>query len=464
MIGIYKITSPSNKVYIGQSVDIKKRWMFYNYYLKKESCIGTKLYYSFQKYGPKNHQFEIIEECEENQLDEREIHWIKFFNSVEEGLNISEGGLGGKHNEETKQKMRKSALGRKLSKEAKEKISKANKIKKPKHSLESIESQKRKVSKPIGAFKNNILIKKYSSLKKAGEDLNIHSGNIIKYMKKNKEFHGFEWRYLNKVAIFHEAPLKIMPLIKDYTDGEYILPHLLDEYEDYLNYMMDSKKEGRYIIMDNSLNELKDKNNGKGYNEERLLHWIFKIEPNEFIIPDIWEDFKKSIISAKKWFEYKLPKLTKRVAVIQAKNYDEAKKCYKIYKDLGYKKIAFSYGASYYNDLVVNPNKDIGKALGRFNVICNMISEGIIKTKDEIHLLGCSIPNEFLYYNKIKQIKSIDTSNPVMSGYEGIKYESYGLLEKPKIKIDNIIDKPIKNLDIIINNIKCFKEINNLHM
>ena len=43
------------------------------------------------------------------------------------------------------------------------------------------------------------------------------------------------------------------------------------------------KKQGRYIIMDNSLHEL-----GKAYNHERLLHWITELEPNEFIVPDVW--------------------------------------------------------------------------------------------------------------------------------------------------------------------------------
>lgn len=464
-IGIYKITSPSGKVYIGQSIDIEKRWKSYNFYLNRKSCLGTKLYYSFQKYGVLEHKFEIIEECSLELLDEREIYWIKFHNTFDtkHGLNLKKGGLGGRILEETKDKMRKSAVGRVLPKETREKISKANKIKKPKHSLESIEVQRKKISKPIGAFKDGNLVKKYSSLKEAGLDLGVHSGNIIKYMKKDKEFHGFKWDYIRKISLFHEAPVSILEQIKPLTDGDYILPHLLDINEDYLNYMLNSKKEGRYIIMDNSLNELKDTNNGEGYDENRLKYWINKIKPDEFIIPDIWENVEKSIISAEKWSKYRLPNSIKKVVVVQAKTYEEAEYCYKEYKKLGYQKIAFSYGASYYNEISSIPGNQ-GKALGRLLIICKLLENNIIEIKDKIHLLGCSLTNEFIWYRGINQIVSIDTSNPIMAGIDGVKYQDYGLLSKPKTKIDEVIDKTFdrETLEVIKYNVKKFRTINGL--
>ena len=72
MIGIYKIQSPVGKIYIGQSTDIKKRWEYY----KRLACKKQpKLYNSLNKYGSDNHIFEVIEECNIDQLDEREIYW-----------------------------------------------------------------------------------------------------------------------------------------------------------------------------------------------------------------------------------------------------------------------------------------------------------------------------------------------------------------------------------------------------
>ena len=66
MIGIYKITSPTNKIYIGQSTNIKQRWNDYNKMIRCKR--QTRLYNSLKKYGPKNHIFEILEECSESQL------------------------------------------------------------------------------------------------------------------------------------------------------------------------------------------------------------------------------------------------------------------------------------------------------------------------------------------------------------------------------------------------------------
>ena len=60
MKGIYKITSPSGRIYIGQSTNIKTR--FYNY-RKSISCQKQRvLYSSFMKYGIHAHEFEVIHE------------------------------------------------------------------------------------------------------------------------------------------------------------------------------------------------------------------------------------------------------------------------------------------------------------------------------------------------------------------------------------------------------------------
>lgn len=84
MIGIYKITSPTNRIYIGQSIDIDIRFLYY----KKLKCKNQPLLYrSLLKYGFENHKFEIIEECSIEQLNERERYWQDYYNVLEEGLN-----------------------------------------------------------------------------------------------------------------------------------------------------------------------------------------------------------------------------------------------------------------------------------------------------------------------------------------------------------------------------------------
>ena len=63
MIGIYKITSPSGKIYVGQSWNIEKRFFRYKSLACKAQC---KLYASFKKYGVKNHIFEYVEILDSN--------------------------------------------------------------------------------------------------------------------------------------------------------------------------------------------------------------------------------------------------------------------------------------------------------------------------------------------------------------------------------------------------------------
>lgn len=76
IIGIYKITSPSGNVYIGQSVDIDRRKNYYNgLHCKRQ----PKLYKSLKKYSFKKHYFDIIEECSIEQLDIKEIYWKLYY-------------------------------------------------------------------------------------------------------------------------------------------------------------------------------------------------------------------------------------------------------------------------------------------------------------------------------------------------------------------------------------------------
>lgn len=71
--GIYKITSPSGKVYIGQSIDLFRRLK--SYFEPSSSKNQTILKHSFDKYGRESHTFSIIEECEIDLLNERERYW-----------------------------------------------------------------------------------------------------------------------------------------------------------------------------------------------------------------------------------------------------------------------------------------------------------------------------------------------------------------------------------------------------
>ena len=123
--GIYKITSPSNKVYIGRSVNILARFNYYKY-SKKDS--QRKLYNSFKKYGISSHKFEIIISGNFNNtlLNELERHYIQLYNTTYNGLNLTTGGEGlegYKHSEKTKLLQSLNKLGKPFSEEHRKNLS-----------------------------------------------------------------------------------------------------------------------------------------------------------------------------------------------------------------------------------------------------------------------------------------------------------------------------------------------------
>ena len=257
------------------------------------------------------------------------------------------------------------------------------------------------------------------------------------------------------VKVSHELPINMLDRSHDINDYEYCLPHLLDQDKIYQKHFYQAKKDGRYIIMDNSLHEL-----GEAYDTDRLLHWINELEPDEFIVPDVWQNKTSTLVNAKQWRSINLPEGTTKVAVVQAKNYHEAYECYNILKLQGYEKIAFSYGADWYCDEFPHPNPLVGKMMGRIMTISKMYKKGLIGKSDRVHLLGCALPQEFRYYNDFPFIESIDTSNPIIHGLEGIEYSSNGLFKKSNTKIDKIGSIPLTReiLYSINHNITQFKK------
>jgi len=262
-----------------------------------------------------------------------------------------------------------------------------------------------------------------------------------------------------KVKVSHEVPIALLGTSKEFNDYDYCLPHLLDRYHSYEEYFRQAKAEGRYIIMDNSLHEL-----GEAYDTKRLLHWVTELEPDEFIVPDVWENADASVRNAKAWASVELPKNTTKVAVVQGKSYIDFATGYQRYKWLRYEKIAFSYGASWFQETFQHPNSDVAKMMGRLKTITNLYKNNIISDFDRVHLLGCNLPQAFLYYKDFPFIESIDTSNPIIHGLKGMRYSEGGLLHKDKEKIDENFIQPIspKQKEDVLHNVKMFRKMNQL--
>lgn len=119
--GIYKITSPTGRVYIGKS---KNMWVRYCSYRRCCTKNQKHLQRSLVKYTPEKHLFEVIEFVEEEYLNEREIYWIAFYKSnksrfpKKRGLNLTDGGegtVGFKQSDYAKLRTSETMKGRKVS-------------------------------------------------------------------------------------------------------------------------------------------------------------------------------------------------------------------------------------------------------------------------------------------------------------------------------------------------------------
>lgn len=87
--GIYKITNKINgHSYIGQSVNIYERWHSHKY----ADCKSSVIHSAIKKYRVENFNFEILERCPREQLNEREIYWIEYYNTYKDGYNLTIGG------------------------------------------------------------------------------------------------------------------------------------------------------------------------------------------------------------------------------------------------------------------------------------------------------------------------------------------------------------------------------------
>ena len=95
--GIYKITNKiNNHCYIGQSINIHERWQEHKKtaFNPQKNSYNYPLYRAFRKYGIENFLFEIIEECDVDNLTTREQYYIKYYDTYHNGYNQTSGGEG----------------------------------------------------------------------------------------------------------------------------------------------------------------------------------------------------------------------------------------------------------------------------------------------------------------------------------------------------------------------------------
>lgn len=282
------------------------------------------------------------------------------------------------------------------------------------------------------------------------------------------------------MLIAHEAPLQIMDKVQEITDYDYCLVHLLDENEQYREFFLKAKQKGRRIILDCSTYEL-----GYSYDWEKYFEWISKLQPSEYIIPDVFEDMQKNFESFEKFLAafptHMIP--SKRIGVVQGTTYEEMLESYKFMAEQA-DKIAISFGYSYfwphvYEENAVKSFDELDKeklkteylpraySVGRYQLVNRFVDEGVIDYHKPHHLLGCGSPTEFWNYGKhvdpyrYSFIESIDTSHPVVNGFFNLDYDDQinTITKRPEKMVDIFEENVTENQwSIIESNIKTFKK------
>lgn len=228
--GIYCIENIiTNKKYIGQSVNINDRWYKHKSALNHGTHDNDYLQKAWKKYGETNFKFYILECCDANKLDEREIYYIELHNTLNHdyGYNLKSGGQNNgvqasdyvkekiskalkksySENEEFRERCRENALSQWTNPEIKAKILGENNSMYGKHHTQ--ESRRKMSEKRIGKpspKRNNtpILCVELNQVFKdavtACKELGISSSNTGSLLQvcygKRKTCGGYHWKFL----------------------------------------------------------------------------------------------------------------------------------------------------------------------------------------------------------------------------------------------------------------------------
>jgi group I intron endonuclease len=103
-------------MYIGQSNKLETRWLHHRKTLRKNKHFNEHLQNSFSFYGETNFDYKIIEECKEEELNDREVYWIDYFNTTnkQHGYNLTTGGKHFALSEQSIQKLKNTLIGKRL--------------------------------------------------------------------------------------------------------------------------------------------------------------------------------------------------------------------------------------------------------------------------------------------------------------------------------------------------------------
>lgn len=257
------------------------------------------------------------------------------------------------------------------------------------------------------------------------------------------------------MQISHEVPISYLGKSKTFNDYDYCLLHLIDIPE-YRNFYINSIKEGRKVLLDNSMYEL-----GDALTIDAVREGVKIINPTWVVVPDCFNDMQTTIDRFSEWLFLCSDLNVKTIGVVHGKDLTEMIRCYKFmstYAD----KIAIPFGSCSYDIIYPSEDRLESHCMGRIKFIQHLVDNKIWNYEKPHHLLGCNYAKEFgaSIYRELN-IESLDTSNPVVAAMENIKFKKDGLDMKPTIKLCDLINHEIdKDTEkLMLHNIKTFRKI-----
>ena len=210
---IYKIINKiNNKVYIGQTIfPLEERW--YRHQIKaKLDKTNNKFYNAIKKYGIKNFYPEVIEECLEKDLDEKEKYWIKYYDSYNNGYNSTLGGEGTRLYSHNKilEKLKNNPSLCEVAKEMGCCVDTVRKVAR-KYSIKTLDGEiilQQHLGQKVGQFDKNTnkLLNTFTTVREAARwcfnnnystDKGCNGTHINQVCKgKRKTAYGFKWSYI----------------------------------------------------------------------------------------------------------------------------------------------------------------------------------------------------------------------------------------------------------------------------
>ena len=205
--GIYGIRNIVNgKIYVGQSYNIHKRWIEHRYSFKNNIHHNQKFQNAWNKYGEDNFYFFVIEKCEQDIINEREIFWIDYYNSANRdyGYNLSTGGENSSEGSVWSDEMRDNA----------------SKLRSPKKVVQvDIYGNIIKIWRSISYASRELKLSN-ACIKRCCEHNGIHCGNYLWFYEEDELI--YDKDYIKNHVLSNSSYFNI-PILQYDLDGNFIM-------------------------------------------------------------------------------------------------------------------------------------------------------------------------------------------------------------------------------------------------